>query len=310
MSDNTQLSVGSGGDVIASDDVSTLNGQASSGVKVQRVKVQYGDDGSATDVSATNPLPVTGAFYQATQPVSAVSLPLPNGAASSAAQTTGNASLANIDIDLGAQADAAATSDTGTFSVLAFIKRGLQNWTTLLARIPALVSGRVPVDGSGVTQPVSGAFYQATQPVSLSSLPLPAGAATETGNLATIVARLPPVGQATLAASQPVAIASDQVLPVTAQGELVEALEAMRMAVQAMTRTLGQMQPDTAARMRVALDSITAGLTLAAITTVTTVTTVSTLSNVTQIGGNAATEQIPSLMRLSADSMRRNITVT
>ena len=57
--------------------------------------------------------------------------------------------------DLGAKADAVATTDTGTFSVIAFIKRGLQNWTSLLAKIPTLVSGRIPVDGSGVTQPVS-----------------------------------------------------------------------------------------------------------------------------------------------------------
>lgn len=41
--------------------------------------------------------PVTGTFFQATQPVSAVSLPLPTGAATSAAQTTGNNSLASID---------------------------------------------------------------------------------------------------------------------------------------------------------------------------------------------------------------------
>lgn len=60
----------------------------------------------------------------------------------------------NIDTDIGSPADAAATTDTGTFSVIALIKRGLQNWTTLLSRIPSLVSGRVPVDGSGVTQPV------------------------------------------------------------------------------------------------------------------------------------------------------------
>lgn len=45
-------------------------------------------------------------------------------------------------------------------------------------KTPALVAGRVPVDGSGVTQPVSGTFWQATQPVSAVSLPLPTGAAT------------------------------------------------------------------------------------------------------------------------------------
>ncbi len=59
--------------------------------------------------------------------------------------------LSNIDADLGATSDAAATSDTGTFSLIALTKR-------LLGKIPALVSGRIPVDGSGVTQPISTPF--------------------------------------------------------------------------------------------------------------------------------------------------------
>ena len=67
-------------------------------------------------------IPVTGTFFQATQPVSAASLPLPTGASTSALQTTGNTSLSNID-----------------------------------TKTPALVSGRVPVDGSAVTQPISAA---------------------------------------------------------------------------------------------------------------------------------------------------------
>jgi hypothetical protein len=103
-------------------------------------------------------------------------------------------------------------------------------------------------------------------------------------------------------------------LPVVTQTELAEAIQAMRMAVQALTRSgLGQSMPDTAQRLRVVVDAITAGLTLATITTVgtvTTVSTVSTMTNQTQIGGLPATEQIPSLMRLGADSMRRNISVT
>lgn len=80
--------------------------------------------------------------------------PLPSGAATSALQTAGNASLTSLDADLGAQADAAATTDTGTFSVVALVKRGLQNWTTLLARIPALSGGRVPVTDADL-RPVS-----------------------------------------------------------------------------------------------------------------------------------------------------------
>lgn len=58
MADNTTLNTGTGGDNIATDDVVTLNGAASSGVKVQRVKVGHGSDGDFTDASATNPLPV------------------------------------------------------------------------------------------------------------------------------------------------------------------------------------------------------------------------------------------------------------
>lgn len=105
-------------------------------------------------------------------------------------------------------------------------------------------------------------------------------------------------------------------MPVAAYGELIEALEAQRMALQALTRTIGQSMPDVAGRLRVAIDAISASLTLATITTVgtvttvTTVTTLSTLTNQTQVGGLAATEQIPSLMKIAAESLRRNISVT
>jgi len=51
------------------------------------------------------------------------------------------------DVAQGARADAAATTDTGAFSLVALVKRGLQNWTTLLARIPAAITpGLLPVD--------------------------------------------------------------------------------------------------------------------------------------------------------------------
>jgi hypothetical protein len=106
-----------------------------------------------------------------------------------------------------------------------------------------------------------------------------------------------------------VSVPVDGALPVSAVGELIEAIEAMRMAVQALTRSIGQMMPDTAHRMRVNVEAGTLP-TVTTVGTVTTVSTVSTLTNQTQIGGLAATEQIPSLMRLGADSMRRNINVT
>lgn len=70
---------------------------------------------------------------------------LPTGAATSALQTTGNTSLgtlvtsnASMNSATGATTDTAATTDTGSFSIISFIKRGMQNWTSLLAKIPAL----------------------------------------------------------------------------------------------------------------------------------------------------------------------------
>jgi len=60
MADNTSLNPSSviGGDVIATDEVTLMNGVVSAGVKVQRVKACYGDDAEARDVSNNYPLPV------------------------------------------------------------------------------------------------------------------------------------------------------------------------------------------------------------------------------------------------------------
>ena len=52
MADNTTLDSGSGGDTIATDDIS--------GVKHQRVKLEFGGDGVATEVDHGDPLPVVG----------------------------------------------------------------------------------------------------------------------------------------------------------------------------------------------------------------------------------------------------------
>jgi hypothetical protein len=163
-------------------------------------------------------------------PVSASTMPLPSGAATSANQTTGNTSLSTI------------ATNTGN--------------------IPVPISGRIPVDGSGVTQPVSGTvaisgtvpvsgtFYQATQPVSgtvtanvqggnstavkvdgTAAIQLGSGVVTATTQRVTLatdgpevtnstaiknsVANIPAKGAATIANSTPVNIASDQTVPVS-----------------------------------------------------------------------------------------------
>tara|TARA_R110000868_G_scaffold405128_1_gene684126 strand:- start:229 stop:981 length:753 start_codon:yes stop_codon:yes gene_type:complete len=59
MADNTILNLGTGGDTIATDDLTTLNGGVVSGVKAQRTKVGWGADASFRDVSGVYPLPIT-----------------------------------------------------------------------------------------------------------------------------------------------------------------------------------------------------------------------------------------------------------
>lgn len=137
------------------------------------------DAGNAVPVSGTVTAntglsqPLTDAQLRASAvSIATASLPLPSGAATAANQSTTNASLASID-----------------------------------GKAPALVSGRVPVDGSGVTQPVSGSvtvsgtvtasgpltdaqLRASAVPVSTASLPLPTGAATQT-TLASVDGKLP-----------------------------------------------------------------------------------------------------------------------
>lgn len=108
------------------------------------------------------------------------------------------------DAALGAKADAAASSDTGTFSLIALFKRGLQGITTLIAKdfatqttlaalntkVTAVNTGAVTVSSSALP---TGAATEATLStlngkvtacntgaVTVSSSALPTGAATET----------------------------------------------------------------------------------------------------------------------------------
>jgi len=264
VADNTPLNPGTGGDVIASDDIA--------GVKHQRVKIQFGADGSATDVSSANPLPVS--VTAITNTSDTTSTPLGIGATwtSTAFDTStggcfftsfllsdqagihyidesvdnvtwseihGTATIANevhldqhtvharyvrsrhtnggvaqttfkticylrqqgstdtVGIDarynavhgesqhntvtpgeeafqvIGAIAKAAAPTYTEGYAVMPRVTLSGDTAITLDGEVVSAnlaqytpVSGRLPVDGSGVTQPVSGTFWQATQPVS------------------------------------------------------------------------------------------------------------------------------------------------
>jgi hypothetical protein len=209
---------------IAADDVD--------GLQYPRIKLSLGGDGVAADISDANPLPVaiisggggggssggltntelrasavpvSGAFYQATQPISgAVSV-------SGSVAVTGTFYQATQPVSI-----AGAVSVTGTF------------WQ---ATQPVSIAGTVAVSGPltdaqlrATAVPVSGTFFQATQPISgtvtanagtgtfaisAASLPLPSGAATET-TLAAISTKTLAAGQATMTNSSPVVIASNQ----------------------------------------------------------------------------------------------------
>jgi hypothetical protein len=114
----------------------------------------------------------------------------------------------------------------------------------------------------------------------------------------------------------PIAVSSTTGTVTTQEtGELLEAIEALRMAVVSLTKTIGMTLPDTTGRMRVNIETgsnvaITSLPTLATVTTVGTVTTVATTTNQTQMGGIPAIEQVPALMSMAAKELRNNITVT
>ena len=108
---------------------------------------------SSGGIAVTGPVSVTGTFWQATQPVSLASLPLPIGA------------VASSQIP-------AALDGSGFLKVH---EQGVAN-----------------VSVQNATLAVTGTFWQATQPVSATILPLPTNAAEETGgNLATIASQMP-----------------------------------------------------------------------------------------------------------------------
>lgn len=184
--------------------------------------------GNSATVTASNALKVDGSAV--TQPISAASLPLPTGAATASNQTTPGSQTTKLN------------DGTNTAAVKAAS-------TAAVATDPALVVAVSPNNSVAVT----GTFWQATQPISAASLPLPTGAAQEhataasphaarlsdgaafydaakTGQLpsALVGGRLdtntgawlgstaPTVGQKASASSLPVVIASDQsTLPVT-----------------------------------------------------------------------------------------------
>ena len=121
----------------------------------QLVKMEFGDDGVATKVSSNNPLPTVAAGTESI--------------------------LNNLKSAVDALSAKIADCNTGAVALDAGTLAALESVT-------ATISGAITVANPGITDaqlraspiPVSGTFYQETQPVSAAALPLPTGAATET----------------------------------------------------------------------------------------------------------------------------------
>ena len=103
-------------------------------------------------------------------------------------------------------------------------------------------------------------------------------------------------------------------LPIQAVGELIEAIEAMRMAIVSLQKSIGmaQVNPLTG-RMLVDGSGVTqpvSGTVTATGTIAATQSGTWNITNLATIGGQAANSQVPSFERMTADNLRRNINVT
>lgn len=182
MADNVNITQGTG-TIIAADDIA--------GVLHQRMKISQGADGAAVDVSSAAPLNVTLANTGANatpivvdlgvnNDVTVASLPLPTGAATSANQSTEITALQLLDdtiiTDNAAFTDGTTKLDMGGFIYDEVAGTALTENDAAAARInvnraqvaaieDGVTRGRyatvsaanaLKVDGSAVTQPVSG----------------------------------------------------------------------------------------------------------------------------------------------------------
>jgi hypothetical protein len=180
MADNVQVNERTtDGAIFAADEISS--------VYYPRTKIVIGADGTNDgDVSSANPMPVTGpltdtqlrasalpvsgTFWQATQPVSLASVPLPAGAATDATLVT---IASYLDTEIASAVSLLGTIDADT-SALAGCVAGTKVQVDI-------VSGSVSITGSvAVTGPLTDTQLRASAvAVSAASLPLPTGAATE-----------------------------------------------------------------------------------------------------------------------------------
>lgn len=164
VSNEVEVKNDSGNPVPVNDAGGSLTVDGSVSVSNLPASYPVTDNGGSLTVDGTvgisGTVPVSGTFWQATQPVSD---------AGGSLTVDGSVSVSNFPATQAVSGSVTANAGTGTFAVSS-------------TQLPtALVSDRLKVDGSGVTQPISGSisvsnfpatqavtgtFWQATQPIS------------------------------------------------------------------------------------------------------------------------------------------------
>lgn len=219
--------------------------------------------GTFTVDASGHTVPVSGTFFQATQPVSGTfwqtTQPV-SGTVTANIGTSGSLALNSSVTGLQVAQGSTTSGQSGSLTLGAVTTSAPVYSSGQSSPFSLTVAGGLRVDGSGTTQPVSGTFWQATQPVSAASLPLPSGAATSalqtTGNtsLSTISGQLPSaLGAKTTTNSMAVNIASDQTVAVS--GTFFQSTQPVSLT------TLPSLVAGTALVGKVGIDQTTVGTT-------------------------------------------------
>jgi len=213
----------------------------------QQVVTVAKSDGTVLDDLARSSVtqPVSGTFFQATQPISATSLPLPTGASTEVTLAAIKAKTDNLDVLLSTRTKPAdsqhATIDNASLAITA-ASLPLPTGASTAAKQPALGTAGTPsadvisIQGEAGMTAVKTDGSAVTQPVSATALPLPTGASTE-ATLALIKAKTDNIDVALSTRTKPadqqhVIVDSSASVAVTGtvalSGDALESLQSMR----------------------------------------------------------------------------------
>ena len=193
--------------------ISAVTANAGTNLNTSALALESGGNLAAIATKLNASVAVTGTFYQATQPVSLTSTPLPTGAATNAGITGASSkTLTDLNTTLGSPLQAGGSVSVSNFPSSQAVTLATAPTTpvsgTYLAVAPTLSDGQsnkllLDSDGSLIVN-----VKDITGTVATS-----ANQATANASLATIAGNIPILGVNVKANSQPVNIASDQVVP-------------------------------------------------------------------------------------------------